>query len=180
MKTIIAGRLTALISFLIGLGIFLGYFATSSDHFVKWGISFLLLASLINVIMLLKVIYTAVKQKSYRKKALLTCGLMMLNIPTAIVFCYFSAVLMDTMRIKIVNETENELTDIRITGCGEKTLKTLAPEESEIVWIPLSGDCSIEMSYLENGEVRKEIVAPYLTLMMGEKLTHRINSQELK
>ncbi len=82
--------------------------------------------------------------------------------------------LLDTMRISLVNESRYALTDIIITGCQKKQLNDLSPKGKETVWITISRDCSINVSYNENGVVKNEVIAAYVSKSMGEQLTYTI------
>ena len=86
--------------------------------------------------------------------------------------------LLDTMRINFVNQGNYALTDIKITGCQKKYINTIAPKGNESVWIKISRDCAISLSYNENGIHKTEIVSAYVTTSMGQKLTFKIGGNK--
>ena len=79
------------------------------------------------------------------------------------------------MRITFTNATQNKLTDIKILGCETEHIPELEPNESITVWVGITGDCSISLEYFENGILKTEIVAGYVTNGMGQKLKHQID-----
>ena len=82
------------------------------------------------------------------------------------------------MRITFTNSTQNKLTDIKIVGCETEHISELEPNESKTVWVGITGDCSITLEYLENGEQKKEMVAGYVTNGMGQKMKHKIDGKD--
>lgn len=105
------GRQAALISFLLGTSIFGIYFLTSSFKFLFVGYGFITFAGLINVGILISILLKVNRNKENRKKLLTTCGLMLLNIPVILVYCWVAIVLVNTMRITLTNSTRAILSD---------------------------------------------------------------------
>lgn len=171
------GRQTALISFLLGTGIFGLYFLTSSFELLFIGYGFIALTGLTNIGILISILLKANKDKDNRKKLLTTCGLMLLNIPVMLFYCWVAIILLDTMRITCTNSTQTTLTNINIVGCGGGHIDKLEVGESETVWVDITGDCSININYLCNGQEKKESVAGYVTSSMGQKMKHNIGGQ---
>lgn len=87
-------------------------------------------------------------------------------------------ILIGTMRITFTNQTGKEITDINIIGCGGGHIDNLAVGESETVWVSITGDCSISIDYLSDGQRKEEQVAGYVTSGMGQKLNHRIDGKD--
>ena len=85
---------------------------------------------------------------------------------------------MNTARITFVNATGRDLESIRISGCSERVIPFLKAGDSTTVWISIPGDCSVEISYLMDGETRRETVAGYLTNFGGTIATYRIGSRQ--
>jgi amino acid transporter len=171
------GRFTALTSFLFGTVIFGLYYLTSDSMLLFVGYGFIVLTGLINIGVLIAIINIAAKDREHRKKLLKTCGLMTLNIPIMIGYCWVSIILLGTMRIIFTNETGVKLTDINIIGCGGGYIDKLEVGESETVWVPITGDCSISVNYLLDGQLKEETVAGYVTSSMGQKVKHEIDGQ---
>lgn len=160
------GRQTAFISFLLGTGIFGLYFLTSSFELLLVGYNFIVLTGLINIGILISILLKANKDNDSRNKLLNTCGLMLLNIPITCFYCWVAIILLDTMRITFTNSTQTTLTNINIVGCGVEHIDKLEVGESETVWVDITGDCSISIVYLSNGQKKMESVAGYVTSNM--------------
>ena len=82
------------------------------------------------------------------------------------------------MRITFTNEINTEIIDIDIVGCGGGHIEKLEVGESKTVWVSITGDCSITISYMSDGQRKQEIVAGYVTSSMGQKLNHKIDGQD--
>jgi hypothetical protein len=174
------GRLTALISFLLGTIIFGLYFLTSSTNFLFLGYGFIVLTGLINMGILIFILVKARRDKDNGKKLLTTCGLMLLNIPVMFFYCWVAIVLLNTMRITFTNYTLSTLTNINIVGCAGGHIDKLKVGQSKIVWIDITGDCLINIDYLLNGQRKEEMVVSYATGLMGQKIKHNIGGQNEK
>lgn len=172
------GRQTALISFLLGTFIFGLYYLTSSEILLLTGYCFSIFMGLFNLGLILTIIFKAIYDKDNKKKLITVSGLMLLNVPVTVLYCWFCIVLLDTMRITITNPTKSTLTDINIIGCEPEHIYELSPGESKLVWVTINGDCSIDMDYILDGKRKKEMVFGYATGLMGQKITHIIGKQE--
>lgn len=171
------GRQTALISFLLGTGIFGIYFLTSTFELLFIGYGFIALTGLTNVGILISILVKANKDKANRKKMLTTCGLMLLNIPVMLFYCWIAIIMLNTMRITFTNSTQTTLTNINSIGCGGGHIDKLEVGESETIWVDITGDCSININYVSNGKRMEESVAAYVTSNMGQKMNHNIGGQ---
>ena len=168
------GRQTALISFLLGTGIFGLYFLTSFAVFLFLGYCFIVLAGLINIVILISILFKADKDRAHRTTLLKTCGIMLLNIPAMLFYCWAGFILLDTMRITFTNSTQFTLTDINIVGCDNKHIDKLEKGCSKTVWVNIPGDCFISINYVSNGERKVEMVEGYVSNLFGEKTNHNI------
>jgi len=172
------GRQTALISFLLGTVIFGLYFLTSSSDLLFLGYGFIVLTGLINIGILIAILTRAKKDKENRGRLLSTSGLMLVNIPIMVAYCWVAIVLLDTMRITFTNSTQTTLSSINIVGCGGGHIDKLEKGESKTVWVTITGDCSIYVDYLSNGQRKEETVAGYVTSSMGQKVNHKIDGKD--
>jgi hypothetical protein len=166
-KYIALGKVTALISFIVGAFIFGGYFLTSNSYLLFVGYGFIILAGIVNLIILIANIAKSNSDSPNRKGLLNTGGLMLINIPIMFIFIWLSLIVIGNMRITFTNSTDNKLTDINIFGC-----------ETEFISVGITGDCSITLEYLENGTLKKETVAGYVTSGMGQKMNHKIDGKD--
>ncbi|MDD2565153.1 MAG: hypothetical protein PHU27_13150, partial [Salinivirgaceae bacterium] len=172
------GKVTALISFLIGAIIFGGYFLTSNSDSLFIGYGFIVIAGIVNLIILIAIIAKSNSDSSNRKRLLKTGGLMLVNLPIMFIFIWISMIVIGNMRITFTNATDYKLTDIKIIGCETKYIPELKPNESQTVWVGITGDCSITLEYLENGMTKSETVAGYVTNGMGQKMKHKIDGKD--
>lgn len=168
------GRQTALISFLFGTGILGIYYLTSSIELLLIGYAFIAIIGLINIGILISILVKAKKDKDNKRNLLKTCGLMLLNIPIMLFYCWVAVILLNTMRITFTNSTQSTLTNINIVGCGGGQISKLEVGESETVWVDITEDCSINIDYLSNGQKKGENVIGYVTNSMGQKMKHNI------
>lgn len=176
-KQIALGKKTALISFIIGTVIFGIYFLTSNWQLLFVGYGFIIIAGVFNIIILILTLAKASNDSENRKNSLKTSGLMLLNIPVLFIYVWFAMLLIGNMRITFTNTTENKLTEINIIGCETEHIVELEPNESKTVWVGITGDCSINIDYNENGEIKNETVAGYVTNGMGQKMNHKIGGE---
>ncbi len=125
----------------------------------------------------MSIVFKAKEDKENRKKLITTCGVMLLNIPVMLFYCLVAITLLDTMRITFMNSTKAPLKNINIVGCGGGHIDKLEVGESKTVWISITGDCTINIDYIANGEQKKENVVGYTTAHMGQKIKHNIGVQ---
>lgn len=169
------GRKIALISFVLGTIIFVLYFLTSSIDLLLLGGGFISFTVLVNIGILILILVKAYKDKENRKKLLKTCGVMMVNIPVMLFYCWVTVILLNTIRITFTNSTQTTLANININGCGSGHIDILESGESATVWVDITGDCSINIDYLSNGQRKEEEdIAGYVTTTMGKKVKHNI------
>jgi len=151
---------------------------TSSSDLLFLGYGFIVLTGLINIGILIAILTRAKKDKENRGRLLSTSGLMLVNIPIMVAYCWVAIVLLDTMRITFTNSTQTTLSSINIVGCGGGHIDKLEKGESKTVWVTITGDCSIYVDYLSNGQRKEETVAGYVTSSMGQKVNHKIDGKD--
>ncbi|ASO05397.1 hypothetical protein [Arenibacter algicola] len=174
-KHVKLGNWTAFISFLMGTLIFGMYFLSSNSDLLFVGYVFITIAVIFNLIVLMILMLRSSSDPTNRKKLLKTVGMILCNIPIMLIFIWFALIVIGNMRITFTNATQNKLTDIKILGCETEHIPELEPNESITVWVGITGDCSISLEYFENGILKTEIVAGYVTNGMGQKLKHQID-----
>jgi len=177
-KYIKLGKGTALISFIIGTLIFGLYFITSNGELLFIGYGFIILAGIFNLIVMFVILAKSKSDSENRTGLLKATRLMLINLPIMFIFIWFALILVGNMRITFTNSTQNKLTDIKIVGCETEYISELKPNESKTVWVEITGDCSITLEYLENGALKKETVAGYVTSGMGQKMKHKIDGKD--
>jgi hypothetical protein len=172
------GRLTAIISFLLGTFVFGLYYLTSSSELLLIGYAYIFVAGLVNSAVLVSILKQAKKDQTNRKKLLITSGIMLLNIPVMLFYCWMAIMLLDTMRITFTNPTQTEIADIKITGCATGYIDKLGAGARKKVWVDISGDCTITISYSLAGEKKEEVVVGYVTNGMGQIIEHKISKPD--
>lgn len=177
-KQIALGKRTTLISFIIGTIIFGLYFFTSSTKLLFVGYGYIVLAGVFNITILTLTFLKAQSDSENRTELLKTSRIMLVNIPILLFYIWFVLLLNNNMRITFTNTTEHKLTQINIVGCNNKHIAELAPNQSKTVWIKISGDCSIYIDYIENKEKKSEMVQAYTTQGMGQKMKHKIGTND--
>jgi len=174
------GKLTAIISFLIGTTIFLLYYFTENDHLFLIGYFYIIFVGIINLGVLMWLDTKSTNDLNLKKKLSQAKKLILLNIP--IVATYFIGIitLLSYMKITFVNTTNLEISNIRIIGCEEKEISKMLPNERITKWILINGDCSIGIKYNENGIEKEEIVVHYVSGLMGQRYKYRISEDDGK
>ena len=82
------GRITALISFLIGTTFFAMHFFNHNVCIMIEGLLYIILAFFINIFILLIILGKAIHDEKNRAKLLQTIGIMLLNIPIVFLYCW--------------------------------------------------------------------------------------------
>ena len=140
--------------------------------------AFIFLAGAACFIILLRILNHVKKHKRYRVPLLVTSGFILVSGIIAVIYFRNLTTLLDTMRINLVNESKYTLTDIKISGCQKKQVEDIAPKGSQTVWIKITRDCAINLSYNENGVVKNEVVSSFVTTSMGQKLNFGIGDNK--
>ena len=177
-KLIRIGIQTALLSILLSSIIYFAYYYTSLNFIVYLEYVFIFLIGAVSFIILLRIINHIIKHKRSRKPLIATSIFIVISAIVALVYFWYLTRLLDTMRINLVNESNYTLTEIKITGCQKKYINSIAPKKQEMVWIRIRRDCSINLSYNENGVQKTETVSDYVTTSIGQKLTFRIGTNK--
>ncbi|ACU05213.1 hypothetical protein [Pedobacter heparinus] len=82
------GKICAKYSFVTGSGLFLFFFLTRFDPLLIIGTYYLVLALLINSVIFLLLVFTALLQPSAYRELLITAIIMLLNLPAAYLYFY--------------------------------------------------------------------------------------------
>lgn len=175
-KLIKLGIRAALLIIVLSSIIYFSYYYTSFNLLVYLEYFFIFIAGAFAFIIILRILNHVIKHKRNRNPLIATSGLLIISMLIALVYFYYLTSLLDTMRIRFVNESAYQLTNIRITGCQKKQIDNLAPNAHKIVWIKVIRDCSIKLTYKENGATKTEVVSAYVTTSMGQQLTFRLGA----
>ena len=177
-KLITIGIRAAILTIVISSLIYFSYYFTSYNFIVYFEYIFIFLASAASFIIVLRILNQVKKHKRNRTPLILTCVFILVSGIIALVYFRYLTNLLDTMRINFINESPYALTDIKITGCQKKHIDSISPKGSQVVWIKVTRDCAINVSYNENGIAKNEMVSAYVTTSMGQKLSFRIGDNK--
>lgn len=172
------GKWVAFLSFLMGTFLMLYYYYTSSAYILLPALYFILFTVIVNMTVLSLLLTKSRKDKINQSIYLKTSKLLLCNIPIAIAYLFFVFILVDTMRVTFINKTGKPIEHIEISGCELEKIDRLEINEQKIIWIAISGDCSVDIQYSIEGTIKKEEVFSYVTTMMGQQTTFRIGSNE--
>lgn len=174
------GKTVALVSFILGSVLVGLYFFTEMAELLFIGYIYLIIIVIINIAVFIGSMVEAVNNKPLRKTLLKNSAIMLLNIPVAFLYIWFMLVLLNTIRLTLTNPTDSKLTDLVISGCESKLIEELEAGESKTVWISISGDCSVNLKFMEKDIEKREIIIGYASNMGGYKAKHKIGKGNLE
>jgi hypothetical protein len=174
LRLIKISKITAFVSFLCGTFIFLLYYLTSASGLLFLGYGYIAVIGLLNLGLLIALIVRLISDKGNRRKLLIALVFLLINIPIMVFYCWISLILLGVMRISFTNTTGYKLTEIKIIGCEPKVIDKLEPGDRKTIWVGITGDCTINIEYQLNGQMRTETVAGYVTAGMGQKMYYKV------
>ena len=175
------GRAITFISFVLG-SILVGlYYFTEKAELLFIGYIFVVLIVILNIAVFIASIVEAIKNTPLRKKLITNSAIMLLNIPIAYLYIWFMMILLNTIRLTLVNPTDSKLTDLNLSGCESMLIDELKAGESKTIWISIERDCSVILKFKEEETEKTETIIGYATNMSGQKSKHIIGkgNQEL-
>ena len=162
--------------FVIGTLILILFYVTGSSTVAMVGYAFTVTCVVITWAFIAVVLFSFVRGRITMTESLKILGVILINIPIAILYIYLAVLLTGYARVTFKNTTGGELGVIKIHGCEEKEIPGMKPNESETVWIKIPADCQIDIDYEQRGERKLETVAGYLTQSGGVKAVYEIGS----
>lgn len=167
--------LVGVLPIVIGSLIFWIYFYYPNRKLEELGVLTILISTplcIIGIVMTLVFKITNKNDVTARKKSNWSILLLLINIPLSFFYVWFALYLNDTERIIIINDTENDISNIYIFGTGDVDLiNKIEKGDSKTVWINMKKEGSIQMIYNENGERKIHYIKGYTGPGMGG---HRI------
>lgn len=155
----------------MGSLIFWIYFFYPNNDLETFGILTFLVSILLFTMGLVFSIIFRLKSKSdfiLRKKANRNLYLTLLNIPFCVFYVWFAIYLINIERITIINNTNNDITDILISGaCDNNSFDKIEKGDSKVAWLHLIREGSIQMTYMENGQLKIKSLKGYTGPNMG-------------
>jgi hypothetical protein len=142
------------------------------------GIFFILVAGIINITFIILLIIKIFRNKEQKRILIKTIGLILLNVPILILYCWISIIWLNTLKITFINETSADLNNIKIEGCQSKVIDNLAKGQSKTVWIKIPNDCGVSVNYRLKGIEKSEEVTGYVTNENGYSMTFKIGTSQ--
>lgn len=173
-----SGKFVALMSMIIGTLIFMMFLMFSGIALGLSGLFFIVVAGIINTVFFLLLTIRLLIDKEQKRKISKTIGLILLNIPITILFCWISILWINTLRITFVNETTTDLFNIEIVGCQNSQIDKLNKGESKTVWINIPHDCAVSINYKLKGIDKSEDVTGYVPNGNGYSMTFKIGTNQ--
>lgn len=133
---------------------------------------------LVNIIYLGRLVFKIMKSKGDRKKLYNTCMVMLINVPFLLSFMFVAFIIKSNLRITFTNETGVALTNIKMTGCEDFTIPSLAKGQSKTIWVDVNKDCSVSIIYEKEGALIEEKVVGYATPGFGERVKYTLGGQK--
>lgn len=169
-----AARILTLVSFFGGTAIFIWFWFTMNPNALFLGYFYIALTVIGNLGLLVVMLVRSLHDDQSRFKLLSSGALMFLNIPIMFIYIGLADMVLNRLRVTLVNTTSRELKEIRLHGCEELEVTNLTPGESRNIWIYIPHDCRVEMEYQINGKKKNEEIIGYTTPNMGAILTYEI------
>ncbi|MGV8944949.1 MAG: hypothetical protein ACOH1N_00845 [Lutibacter sp.] len=169
------GIYTTLTSFLIGTLLLLFFYFTNSNEIAGFGIYFIIVAGIINLIIIALLLAEILTDKDNRKRNLKTSRIMLLNIPVLVLYFYFVMFLLSIMRITFINDTGKIITDLKIIGGEPKTIEKLEKGESQTEWIKIISENDLVLEYKIDREIKTEMIYSYM--ISGEIFKYKIGNK---
>lgn len=178
MKYFKFGLQLALGFFVAATAILILFYVAPSTRIALLAYQFTIVAVVGNWLYAIVLLFVYLTRRISLGQLLKTLGIMALNIPVGIFYSYLMVFLLNYARITFLNTTGKALPVVQIQGCEQKLIKALEDGKSETVWIKISGECSIYISYEINGEVKNEPVLTALKKDGGLKIKYEIGSTQ--
>lgn len=86
---LILGRVVFSLSFILGTSLFVLFLNNQEfDLMIQIGLLFVISALIINSVLILAILFFAIKNHGYRKELFITAGIMLINIPIVVIYLY--------------------------------------------------------------------------------------------
>ena len=157
-KIIKVARYFTLFTFLLSTILILLIYFSPTHSIVNVSILYAALFSLSSLIIFLVLGFKIVSRKSGRRIYTAASLLLLLNIFIAFVYFKIWSYAIDSILIKIVNNTGKNVTEAGIYGCFEETWGTLSNGESKTVRFPGNVGCAFMVTYKINDSIKLEML----------------------
>lgn len=168
------GIKVVLLSVLTSLLIFLLHYFTYIENFIYVEYFLIFVGLALNVIIILRIVNHTNKHRRHKKTLRIGMAFNVLTIICLLLAFKYISGLLDTLRINLVNKSAYELKDIKLTGCQKTRISSLKPGDSYLVAIKVNRNCSVGVSYNENGSQKNKLLSAFVTESMGQRLTFEI------
>lgn len=170
--------ITAGLSFVVGTLLLLIFYCSCSHGILIFSFFYTIATGLINSVILFILIWKAWTDYANRNRYLKTSVVMLLNIPVVILYGVCINILLNTIRITFINDTDQQISELKVTGYKPEIIDSLRAGEKNTVWIKITGDGCIKVEYKINEHAYNDVVCGYVTLNMGGKVKHKISKKK--
>lgn len=171
---------TGLVTFVAATLVVVIYYFTADIDVLFLGLILLIIAIFANVLILVGHVYVGLKNNIYSFRFWLPLILMLFNIPIVLAYLNITEKLMHSDRITFINDTDSDLKDIEIIGCGGGTIDELEIGESETIWVGRYSRCSIRINYNIEGQMISEFVKYFSSPSFGHSWDYHILGDSLE
>jgi len=171
-------KTTALITFIGGTILLLVFYLTNNREIASVGLIYAVIMTIVNLLVLGKLLIQSYQYKIKRQIIFKVAGLMLLNVPILVLYCWIGIILLNTVRITFVNKGPTEIKDLKISGCEENYIEKLSSGQSKTVWVSIPHDCGVSITYKLNGQTKEEDVTGYVTNEGGYITTFKIRTNQ--
>ncbi|MCX6154009.1 MAG: hypothetical protein NT007_07610 [Candidatus Kapabacteria bacterium] len=179
LKLIRNSKIIALVTFLLGSLLFSVQFLSSESSIAFVAFFFILIAGAVNSIVVILLIIHYIKITTDRGRIVRTILTVALNVPVALFYTWFFYLLINTMRISFVNETNSIVGGITIEGCDQASyIERLSVGESKTVWVKINNDCMVTVRYKMGAIEINENVTGLVPRNGGHALTFKLGTNQ--
>ncbi|HLP13779.1 MAG TPA: hypothetical protein VK177_17730 [Flavobacteriales bacterium] len=169
-----AAGIIALVSFLGGTIIFGWLYFSMNSEALFFGYIYVAFTVVLNLGLLVVMLVRSLGDEENKSKLQKRGLLILVNIPIMFIYLGLTVMLLNRLRITITNSTPKEITQVKLHGCEDLSVENIKPGDSKNVWVYIPGDCSVEIEYNINGQVKTDMVAGYVTQSMGTVISYDI------
>ncbi|HYG53222.1 MAG TPA: hypothetical protein VD905_20120 [Flavobacteriales bacterium] len=173
-RLIKTAKIITLFSFFGGTIIFFWFYFTMNYNALFLGYMYIAFTVILNLGLLVVMLVRSLSDEESRSKLRSAGALMFVNIPVMFIYVGLTVMLLNRLRITLVNKTTHEIANIKLFGCEEHKIGNIPAGESKGVWVYIPTDCQVEMEYLLNGRKTNATVVEYASAGHGELITYEI------
>jgi hypothetical protein len=126
---------------------------------------------IINVLLVLEIL------QNERKSIVSNLIIIIISSLISIFLIFIGRHFAQSTRIDVINNTDQTINHWSISGCTSLWRNNQYPKQTETIWVHLSGECSVEIEYSQNGINKKEIIVGKLKPGLFSKIEFYIQPE---